>query len=349
MCSGVMWVSGYRVGAGTPKYRRAAVSPTDAAARSTVTCRPSAGSELTRRDAGVTRAFVLPALYCMEGRVGRESEVTMTGGIKNIILVASGKGGVGKSTVAVNLSLALAARKAQVGLLDADVYGPSIPTMLGHAEPRQAEDGKRLKAIAKHGIELMSIGYLVDPNTAMIWRGPMLASAVTQFVTDVEWGELDYLVMDLPPGTGDIQLTLAQKFKVTGAVLVTTPQVVALSDVIRAKSMFDKVRIRTLGLVENMSYFICPTCDSRHEIFSHGGGESAAADLDIPFLGRIPIETAVREASDTGLPIVLKAPEAASAKAFFAIADTLQVAVQKINADDAVRERRQGALKIVSN
>jgi ATP-binding protein involved in chromosome partitioning len=268
--------------------------------------------------------------------------------IKNLVLVASGKGGVGKSTVAANLALALAADGSRIGLLDADVYGPSIPTMFGDARPVQAPDGNRLQPIDKHGIKLMSIGYLVDPNTAMVWRGPMLAGAVTQFVEDVAWGELDTLIFDLPPGTGDIQLTLAQKFKVTGALLVTTPQKVALSDVFRAKNMFDKVGIRTLGIIENMSYFICPTCTARHEIFACGGGEKAAIDLGIPFLGRVPIEMAVREAGDSGLPILLKEPTSPSSQAFVTIARDLTTHLATVNAEDAAKEKRQGALRIIS-
>ncbi len=272
----------------------------------------------------------------------------MADSIKNLILIASGKGGVGKSTVAANLALALAKDGSKVGLLDADVYGPSVPTMFGPAQPQPAGDGKRLAAIERHGIKVMSIGYLVDPNTAMIWRGPMLSGAVTQFVEDVEWGEIDYLIFDLPPGTGDIQLTLAQKFKVTGAVLVTTPQTVALSDVIRAKAMFDKVHIHTLGLVENMSYFVCDKCQERHEIFSYGGGEQAANDLEVPFLGRIPLETVVREAGDTGMPVLLKEPTSQSAKAFIDIAAALKVKVDLLYADAQVKNRRQSALKIIT-
>ena len=273
----------------------------------------------------------------------------MANRIKNLVLVASGKGGVGKSTVAANLALALAADGSKVGLLDADVYGPSIPMMFGDAQPVRAEDGEGLAAIEKHGIKLMSIGYLVDANTAMVWRGPMLASAVTQFVEDVAWGDLDTLVFDLPPGTGDIQLTLAQKFKVTGALLVTTPQKVALSDVFRAKNMFDKVGIRTLGIVENMCYFLCPSCHSRHEIFAYGGGESAAKELDVQFFGRVPIDIAVRESGDSGVPIVIAAPTSASANAFFAIAKDLKTRLAAINVEDAAKEKRQGALKIISS
>jgi ATP-binding protein involved in chromosome partitioning len=270
-------------------------------------------------------------------------------GIRNLILIASGKGGVGKSTVATNLALALGRTGTRTGLLDADMYGPSIPTMLGDAQIRRSDNGEKILPIDRYGIKALSMGYLVDDSTAMIWRGPMLASAVTQFVNQVEWGELDYLVFDLPPGTGDIQLTLAQKFKVTGAVLVTTPQPVALADVMRAKAMFDQVRIKTLGLIENMSYFVCPSCSDRHEIFSFGGGERAAADLEIPFLGRVPIDTAVRESSDRGRPILDAAPESESAKAFVSIAGELARRVELAAAEAEKSDRRKKSLNIITH
>jgi ATP-binding protein involved in chromosome partitioning len=266
--------------------------------------------------------------------------------VKHTLLVASGKGGVGKSTVATNLALALARSGKSTGLLDADIYGPSIPTMLGKAERPSSPDGKRIIPIEKHGLKLMSMGYMVDPNTAMVWRGPMLAGAVLQFVSDVDWGELDYLVFDLPPGTGDIQLSLAQRLKVTGAVLVSTPQDVALADVYRAKAMFDRVRIPTIGLVENMSYFICGKCDTRHEIFAYGGGERAANDMGVPFLGRVPIETAVRESGDAGTPVVAAHPESESAKAFVSIAATLVGGIEAMEA--AKNEGPKRGLRIIT-
>lgn len=237
-------------------------------------------------------------------------------GVKNVILVGSGKGGVGKSTVAVNLAVSLAKSGAQVGLLDADIYGPSIPIMLGvrQAKPRVA-DGKRILPVEAHGVKLISIGFFVDPDQAMVWRGPMLHGAIVQFFRDVDWGNLDYLVLDLPPGTGDIQLTIAQQVKVAGAVIVTTPQDLALADAIKAKTMFDKVDIPILGIVENMSWFSCPHCNERSEIFNHGGGAKAAEKLDIPFLGSVPLVTAIREGGDAGLPVVVSAPESPEAKA----------------------------------
>jgi ATP-binding protein involved in chromosome partitioning len=272
-----------------------------------------------------------------------------TEGVKHLILVASGKGGVGKSTVATNLALALADAGARTGLLDADVYGPSIPTMLGDAPVENAPDDRGVLPVERHGIKAISMGYLVDAETAMIWRGPMLASAVTQLANDVAWGDLDFLIFDLPPGTGDVQLTLAQKFKVTGAVLVTTPQPVALADVLRAKAMFDRVRVKTLGLVENMAYFVCSTCQTRHEIFSCGGGEQAAKDLEIPFLGRVPIETAIREAGDGGVPIVRSRPESESARAFRDIAAALRTQAENARREIETDEKRRQALKIITH
>lgn len=273
----------------------------------------------------------------------------MHGEIKNLILVASGKGGVGKSTVAVNLALALSQQGHSVGLLDADIYGPSLPTMLGSAAKPGSPDGKRIYPIEKFGIKLMSMGYLVDPNVAMVWRGPMLAGAVTQFVSDVDWGDLDYLIFDLPPGTGDIQLTLAQKFKVTGAVLVTTPQSVALADVYRAKAMFDKVRVPVLGLVENMSYFVCSNCSDRHMIFSQGGGAKAADELNVPLLGEVPLEPAVRQCGDEGEPIVVRAPNSDSAQAFSHIATQVNKLAQAKQREMSQADNRKRALKIITN
>jgi ATP-binding protein involved in chromosome partitioning len=266
----------------------------------------------------------------------------MSSDIKHLILVASGKGGVGKSTVAVNLALSLKDQGHTVGLLDADIYGPSIPTLLGPSQKPGSPDGKRIVPVQKHGLKLMSMGYLVDQDTAMIWRGPMLAGAVAQFVSDVDWGTLDYLIFDLPPGTGDIQLTLSQKFKVTGAVLVTTPQVVAVADVVRAKSMFDRVRIPTLGLIENMSYFVCDGCDKRHEIFSTGGGERAAESLGVAFLGRVPLEPSVREAGDAGVPLSERAPHSASQQAFTALATDLHTRVTAHAAAEAAKAKPRG-------
>ena len=273
----------------------------------------------------------------------------MPGKVTNLILIASGKGGVGKSTVSTNIAMALSKRGFATGLLDADIYGPSIPTMLGEAEKPESHDGKTIQPVERFGLKLMSMGYMVDPNVAMVWRGPMLASAVTQFVNDVDWGDLDYLIFDLPPGMGDIQLSLAQKVPVTGAVLVTTPQDVALADVYRAKSMFDRVRIPVLGLVENMSYFVCGDCGSEHSIFSKGGGERAAAEMEMPFFGGIPLEPAVREGGDNGEPIVSSSPNCDSSRAFTAIANALVESVEAANKAKAEEEKGSGKLRIITN
>jgi ATP-binding protein involved in chromosome partitioning len=257
--------------------------------------------------------------------------------VKNVILVGAGKGGVGKSTVSVNLAAALAREGAKVGLLDADFYGPSVPLMTGITERPTSPDGKTLLPLEKHGLKVMSIGFLVEADQALIWRGPMLHGALMQLVRDVRWGELDYLILDLPPGTGDVALSLSQSVKAAGAVLVTTPQDVALADVVRAKQMFDKVHIPVLGIVENMSQFICPHCSKATPIFNHGGGHKAAEMFSIPFLGEIPLELKIREAGDAGVPVVLSAPESAEAQAFMAMARNIAGRVSTENMRVAVK------------
>jgi ATP-binding protein involved in chromosome partitioning len=234
-------------------------------------------------------------------------------GVSNAIAIASGKGGVGKSTVAVNLAVSLAQAGARVGLIDADIYGPSIPLMMDvHGQPRAyaGEGGKtRLLPTESHGVLLMSIGFLVKPEDALIWRGPMASGALKQFLTDVDWEELDYLLFDMPPGTGDIQLTLSQSLPLSGAVIVTTPQDIALADARKGVRMFEKVSVPILGLVENMSYYICSHCGERDEIFDNGGGRRTAGELGVPFLGEIPITTKVRVGGDQGVPIVELDPD----------------------------------------
>ncbi len=260
-------------------------------------------------------------------------------GVKNTIAVASGKGGVGKSTVAVNIATALAKDGAKVGIVDADVYGPSLPLMLGVTERPETEpvDDKRFKIypVEKFGIKLMSIGFLVDTETPMIWRGPMASGAVKQFLTDVIWGDLDYMIFDLPPGTGDVQLTLVQTIPLTGAVIVTTPQDVSLADVRRGVRMFQKVNVPIFGIIENMSYFVCSHCGHREEIFSHGGGQKTAEKFGVPFLGEIPIYTPIRVGGDTGRPIVISEPESEQAQIIQSVARRLAARVSITNMSDA--------------
>lgn len=263
--------------------------------------------------------------------------------VRNVILVASGKGGVGKSTVAANLACALAAEGARVGLMDADIYGPSIPTMFRVSERPGSRDGKSIDPIPVYGITVMSIGFFVPPEKAVVWRGPMVTGAIVQFLRDVRWGELDYLICDLPPGTGDAQLTFAQQLQVTGAVIVSTPQDVALVDVMRAKGMFDTVHIPILGMVENMSFFECDGCGKRHEIFAHGGARAAAERFGVPFLGEVPIELAVRETGDQGCPVVVARPEAPAARAFREIARRMAARISVLH--DQAEQRARTLLR----
>lgn len=233
-------------------------------------------------------------------------------GVKNTIAIASGKGGVGKSTIAVNLAVALAKDGASVGLIDADIYGPSIPLMLGVKDKPEViqDNGKvRLLPLKAYGLKMISIGLLVDDNAPIIWRGPMASGAIKQFMTDVAWGELDYLIFDMPPGTGDIQLTLVQTIPLTGAVIVTTPQEVSLIDARKALNMFERVNVPVLGMIENMSYFIAPDTNRRYDIFGTGGGERVSKELNVPFLGGIPINPRIREGGDKGVPIVFDIPD----------------------------------------
>ncbi len=255
-------------------------------------------------------------------------------GVRNALAVASGKGGVGKSTIATNLAISLALEGARVGLLDADIYGPNIPIMMGTAA-RPKGKGDKIIPPEAHGIKLMSMGFLIDPNQAVIWRGPMIHNALRQFIQDVDWGDLDYLVVDLPPGTGDASLSLAQSLSLTGAIIVTTPQQVALSDVVRGVQMFEQLNVPILGVVENMSYFVAPDTGTRYDIFGHGGGETMAQQVNVDFLGEIPLEPQVRIGGDEGQPIVVTDPEDPAAQAIRLVARAVAAAVSVQNLADS--------------
>jgi len=254
---------------------------------------------------------------------GEKRQKGTSGGVQNTIAVASGKGGVGKSTVAANLALALADDGYNVALVDTDIYGPSIPKMLGmEGEKPRVNDERKIVPLERHGIKLLSMGFMVDPERAVVWRGPMVTKAVRQFLGDVHWGDIDYMVLDLPPGTGDVQLTIVQTIPLTGAVIVSTPQEVALADARKGVAMFDNVDVPVVGIVENMAYFTPPDLpDRKYYLFGRGGAQTLARDLDVPFLGEVPIEQVVRESGDDGLPVVRSHPDSASAAAFRQIAD----------------------------
>ncbi len=259
--------------------------------------------------------------------------VKLIPGVKNIIAVASGKGGVGKSTTAVNLALALAAEGAKVGVLDADIYGPSQPMMLGISGRPESKDGKSIEPMIGHGIEAASIGFLIDTDTPMVWRGPMVTQALEQLLRDTRWSELDYLVVDLPPGTGDIQLTLAQKVPVTGAVIVTTPQDIALIDARKGLKMFEKVGVPILGIVENMSLHTCSKCGHTEHIFGEGGANRMGKDYGIEVLGRLPLDISIREQTDSGKPTVVADPDGPIAEIYRAIARRVAIRISDLQKD----------------
>ena len=257
-------------------------------------------------------------------------------GVKNVIAVGAGKGGVGKTTVAVNLALALAKLGSRVGILDGDIYGPNVPIMFGLYETKLVTDGKQIVPAEKYGVQIVSMGFLTGEDAEVIWRGPMLHSAVQQFFKEVAWRDLDYLIVDMPPGTGDVALSLSQTVPVAGAILVTTPQQVSLADTRRAIKMYEKLNITPIGLVENMSYYACTNCHHEADIFGHGGGETLASTAKMPFLGRLPIYQPIREGSDTGVPLIIAEPGSVAARAFMTVAERtaaqLSIAAQR-NAD----------------
>ncbi len=271
-----------------------------------------------------------------QGDSGGKADVP---GIKHIIAVASGKGGVGKSTTSVNLALGLASKGLAVGILDADIYGPSMPRMMGITDKPET-GGKTLTPLEGHGLKVMSMGFLVEEDTPMIWRGPMVIQALTQMLRDVEWGELDVLVVDMPPGTGDAQLTMAQQVPLSGAVIVSTPQDIALIDARKGLNMFRKVEVPLLGLIENMSYFNCPSCGERSDIFGHGGAREEAEKLDIPFLGEIPLHMDIRTNSDGGTPVTTSDPDGVHAITYKDIAEKVveQLGLQAVTAPEIVFE-----------
>ena len=259
--------------------------------------------------------------------------VQLLSGVKNIIAVASGKGGVGKSTTAVNLALALAAEGATVGILDADIYGPSQPQMLGITARPESTDGKSMEPLERHGVQAMSIGFLIDMDTPMVWRGPMVTGALEQLLRETRWRDLDYLVVDLPPGTGDIQLTLAQKVPVTGAVIVTTPQDIALLDARKGLKMFEKVGIPILGIVENMSTHICSNCGHEEHIFGAGGAAAMCQDYNVDLLGALPLDIRIREQADSGTPTVAAEPDGQIAATYRQIARTVAIKLSQLSMD----------------
>jgi|APHM01.1.fsa_nt_gi ATPases involved in chromosome partitioning len=267
---------------------------------------------------------------------GEKQQTSGEDGVQNTIAVASGKGGVGKSTVAVNLAMSLSEQGYEVALVDTDIYGPSIPKMMGmEGEKPRVNDERKMVPLEKHGIKTLSMGFMVDPDQAVVWRGPMVTKAVRQFLGDVDWGDIEYMILDLPPGTGDVQLTIVQTIPLTGAVVVSTPQDLALADARKGKAMFDNVNVPVVGMVENMAYFSPPDQpDRKYYLFGRAGAQELAQELDVPFLGEVPIQQEIRESSDQGTPIVRSAPDSASTQAFAEIADQLTEQVALRNAED---------------
>jgi ATP-binding protein involved in chromosome partitioning len=304
------------------------------------------------RDQAVGAVRALPGVAQVDVQLTakvRSASAPQTGrpplpGVKNVIAVGAGKGGVGKTTVAVNLALALAKCGSRVGLLDGDIYGPNVPIMLG-LQTQLTTDGKQIVPAEKYGVQVISIGFLTQDDAPIIWRGPMLHGAIQQFFREVAWKDLDYLIVDMPPGTGDVALSLSQTVPVVGSIVVTTPQQVSLSDSRRAVRMYQKLNIPPIGIVENMSYYSCPNCHHEADIFGHGGGEGLAAEMGVPFLGRLPIYQPIREGSDRGVPLVIAEPASAAAKAFLTVAE--RTAAQVSIAAHQTAEANRGKIPLI--
>jgi ATP-binding protein involved in chromosome partitioning len=305
------------------------------------------------RDQAVAAVRGLPGVAAVDVQLTaavRSASAPETGrpplpGVKNVIAVGAGKGGVGKTTVAVNLALALAKCGSRVGLLDGDLYGPNIPIMMGITTQLTTNAQRQIVPAEKYGVQVISIGFMTKDDDAIIWRGPMLHGAIQQFFREVAWTNLDYLIIDMPPGTGDVALSLSQTVPVVGSVVVTTPQQVSLADSRRAVKMYQKLNIPTLGLVENMSYYTCVNCHHEADIFGHGGGEALAAEMKVPFLGRLPIYQPIREGSDSGVPLVVAEPASAAARAFLTLAE--RAAAQVSIAAHAAAERNKGKIPLI--
>jgi ATP-binding protein involved in chromosome partitioning len=305
------------------------------------------------RDQAVAAVRALPGVAAVDVQMSakvRSASAPETGrppvpGVKNVIAVGAGKGGVGKTTVAVNLALALSKCGSRVGILDGDIYGPNVPMMMGLNTQLVTDDQRRIVPAEKYGVQVVSIGFMTKDDDAIIWRGPMLHQAIGQFFREVAWHDLDYLIIDMPPGTGDVALSLSQTVPVVGAVVVTTPQQVSLADSRRAVRMYQKLKIPTLGLVENMSYYSCTNCHHEADIFGHGGGEQLASELTVPFLGRLPVYQPIREGSDAGVPLVVAEPGSSASRAFLTLAE--RTAAQVSIAAHESAERNRGKIPLI--
>ena len=305
------------------------------------------------RDQAVAAVRALPGVSDVEVQMtasvrsvsAPETGRTPLPGVKNVIAVGAGKGGVGKTTVAVNLALALAQCGSRVGILDGDMYGPNVPLMMGLETQQLTTDGQRIVPAEKYGVQVVSIGFMTGDDAAVIWRGPMLHQAIQQFFREVAWHDLDYLIVDMPPGTGDVALSLSQTVPVAGAVLVTTPQQVSLADTRRAIRMYQKLNIKPIGVVENMSYYACPNCHHESDIFGYGGGESLAQSMEVPFLGRLPVYQPIREGSDTGVPLIVSEPGSPAGRAFMTVAErtAAQLSIEALK----VAEANKGKIPLI--